>query len=129
MNVALWIVAGLLAVVLLVASSAKIFVPRERLAPMGGAASRWVEDFSPDSLKAIAVLEILGALGLILPAALNIAPVLTPLAALGVALLFAGAVVMRLRRGERATILGDLVYLALAAFVALGRFGLESFTR
>jgi hypothetical protein len=43
------------------------------------------------------------------------------LAATGAVLLFAGAVIMRLRRGERATIIGDLVYLALAAFVAWGR--------
>ncbi len=64
-----------------------------------------------------------------MPAALGIAPVLVPLAATGAVLLFAGAVVMRLRRGERATIIGDLVYLAMAAFVAWGRFGPGSFTR
>jgi DoxX-like family len=127
MNVALWIVAGLLAVVLLF-SSAKIFVPKEKMAGMVGAASRWVEDFSPGALKAIGVLELLGAVGLILPAALDIAPVLVPLAASGAVLLFAGAVIMRLRRGERATIVGDLVYLAMAAFVAFGRFGPWSFT-
>jgi hypothetical protein len=39
-----------------------------------------------------------------------------------------GAVIMRLRRGEKATIVIDLVYLAMAAFVAWGRFGPESFT-
>jgi hypothetical protein len=126
MNVALWIVAGLLAVVLL-GSSAKIFVPKEKMAGMLGEGSRWVEDFSPGALKAIGVLELLGAVGLILPAALDIAPVLVPLAASGAALLFVGAVIMRLCRGERATILGDLVYLAMALFVAWGRFGPESF--
>jgi hypothetical protein len=125
MNVALWIVAGLLAVVLLAASS-KIVVPKEKLAGMG-AATRWVEDFSPRALRAIGVLELLGAVGLILPAALGIAPVLVPLAASGAVLLFAGAVIMRLRRGERAAIVFDLVYLAMAAFVAWGRFGPESF--
>jgi hypothetical protein len=127
MNVALWIVAGLLAVVLL-GSSAKMFVPKEKMAGMLGDASRWVEDFSPGALKAIGVLELLGAVGLILPAALDIAPVLVPLAASGAVLLFVGAVIMRLRRGERATIVVDLVYLAMAAFVAWGRFGSESFT-
>src|ERR687891_903577 len=101
MNVALWIVAGLLAVVLL-GSSAKMFVPKEKMAGMG-AASTWVEDFSPGALKAIGVLELLGAVGLILPAALDIAPVLVPLAASGALLLFAGAVVMRLRRAEKVT--------------------------
>ena len=96
---------------------------------MGGAASRWVEDFSPGALKAIGALEFLAAVGLIVPAAVGIAPVLVPLAATGAVLLFAGAVIMRLRRGERATIIGDLVYLAMAAFVARGRFGPGSFTR
>ena len=129
MNVALWVVAGLLAVVLLVGSGSKLFVPKEKMAGMLGAASRWVEDFSPGALKAIAGLELLGAVGLILPAALDIAPVLVPLAASGVVVLFVGAVTMRLRRGERATIVGDLIYLAMAAFVAWGRFGPEAFTR
>ena len=129
LNLALWIVAGILAVVFLVASSTKLFVPKEKLAGMGGAASRWVEDFSPGALKAIGALEFLAAVGLIVPAALGIAPVLVPLAATGAVLLFAGAVIMRLRRGERATIIVDLVYLAMAAFVAWGRFGPGSFTR
>jgi DoxX-like family len=126
MNLALWIVAGLLAVVFLVAS-AKPFVPKEKMAGMS-ASSRWVEDFSPGALKAIGALELLVAVGLILPAALDIAPVLVPLAAVGAALLMVGAVNMRLRRGEKATIVPDLVYLAMAVFVAWGRFGPESFT-
>jgi hypothetical protein len=127
MNVALWIVAGLLAAVLLISTS-KAFVPREKLAAVGGAAAQWVKDFSPGALRAIATLEFLAAVGLILPAALDIAPVLVPVAATCTALLFVGAVTMRLRRGERGTIVPDLVYLAMAIFVAWGRFGPESFT-
>ncbi len=126
LNLALWVVAGLLAAVLLVSSS-KLFVPREKLAGMG-AASKWVEDFSPGTLKAIGALELLAAAGLILPAALDVAPVLVPLAATGTVLLFIGAVITRLRRGEQLPIVADLVYLAMAAFVAWGRFGPESFT-
>jgi len=127
LNLALWIVAGILAVAFLVSSSTKLFVPKEKLAGMGGAASKWVEDFSPSALKAIGALEFLAAVGLIVPAVLGIAPVLVPLAATGAVLLFVGAVIMRLRRGERATIIPDLVYLAMAAFVAWGRFGPGSF--
>jgi hypothetical protein len=129
LNLALWIVAGILAVVFLVASSTKLFVPKQKLAGMGGAASKWVDDFSPSALKAIGALEFLAAAALIVPAALGIAPVLVPLAATGAVLLFTGAVIMRLRRGERATIVADLVYLAMAAFVAWGRFGPGSFSR
>ncbi|MCP3782217.1 DoxX family protein [Micromonospora sp. A3M-1-15] len=126
MNLALWLVTGLLSAVLLVSTS-KMFVPREKIASVGHAAE-WVLDFSPGALRAIGALEILAAAGLVLPAVADVAPVLVPVTATCVALLFAGAATMRLRRGERATIVPDLVYLALAAFVAWGRFGPESFT-
>ena len=127
LNLSLWIAAGLLAVVLLI-SSAKLFVPKEKMAGMC-AAARWVEDFSPGALKAIGALELLAAAGLILPAALDIAPVLVPLAATGAVLLFVGAVITRLRRHETKAMVADLVYLALAAFVARGRsVGPASFT-
>ena len=127
MNLALWIAAGLLAVAYLIAGAGKLITPKEKIAATG-AASRWVEDFSPGALKAIGALELLAAAGLILPAALDIAPVLVPLAATGAVLRFVGAVITRLRRGEKLTIVGDLAYLAMAAFVAWGRFGPESFT-
>jgi len=101
-------------------------VPKERIASAGHAAE-WVLDFSPGALRAIAALELLAAAGLILPAALGIAPGLVPVTASCVALLFVGAATMRLRRGERATVVPDLVYLALAIFVAWGRFGPHPF--
>ncbi len=120
MNLALWIVTGVLAAVLLVSTS-KMFVPREKMASVGHAAE-WVLDFSPGALRAIGALELLAVAGLILPAVLDIAPVLVPVTAICVALLFVGAATMRLRRGERATIVPDLIYLAMAVFVAWGRF-------
>jgi hypothetical protein len=125
MNLSLWIVAGLLAVVFL-AGSAKLFVPKKKLATMPGGG--WAEDFSPGTLKAIGAVEALAVVGLILPAALDIAPVLVPLAALGGVLLMVGAVITRLRRHEVAVVV-DLAYLSMAAFVVWGRFGPESFTR
>jgi hypothetical protein len=127
LNLALWVVAAFLAFIFLVASLGKLLVPKERIAGSLGAASRWVEDFSTRTLRAIGCVELRTATGLVLPGALGIAPVLVPLAATGAVLLFAGAVIMRLRRGERVTIVGDLVYLAMAAFVASGRFGPGSF--
>ena len=126
MNVALWVVTGVLATALLVSTS-KMWVPRERIASLGSA-TEWVLDFSPGALRAIGTLEILAAVGLILPAVLDIAPVLVPVTAVCVALLFVCAAVMRLRRGEKLTVLGDVVYLAMAVFIAWGRFGPHSFT-
>jgi hypothetical protein len=108
-----------------------MFVPQENLAATGSSA-QWVLEFSPGTLKAIGAIgavELLAAVGLVLPAVPDIAPVLVPLAATGLVLLFACAVTMRLRRGEKATIAGDLICLALAAFIACGRFGPESVSR
>jgi uncharacterized membrane protein len=127
MDRALWIVAGLLAVAYLAGGVAKLIVPKEKLAAFPGGG--WVEDFSAGAVKAIGALEVLGAVGLVLPAALGIAPVLVPLAAVGLALLMVGAVITRFRRHETKAMVADLVYFALAAFVAWGRFfGPESFT-
>ena len=127
MNLSLWIVAGLLAVVYLVAGTAKLIVPKEKLAatPGGG----WIEDFSAGSVKAIGGLEVLAAVVLVLPAATDIAPVLVPLATLGLVLIMVGAVITRLRRHEHKAMVADLAYLPLAGFVVWGRFfSPESFT-
>jgi hypothetical protein len=128
MNTALWIVAGFLAALYSISGFGKLFLSQEKAAKYGGAAGAWVLDFSPGTLKAIGAVEALGAIGLILPALLDIVPVLVPLAALGLVLLMTGAVIVRIRRHEFRIALVDLTYLALAAFVAWGRFGPESFT-
>ncbi len=126
MNVALWIITGLLAVAFAAGGVSKLIIPEEKIAALPG--GRWVEGFSAGFVKATGVLDLLAAVGLILPAALDIAPVLVPVAAVGVVMLMAGAVIVRLRHGSRKAIVGDAAYLALAGFVAWGRFGPESFT-
>ncbi|MEO3795937.1 DoxX family protein [Nonomuraea sp. B10E15] len=125
MNLALWICAGLLAVVLLTGGVGKLIVPREKMAAMRGAG--WTADFSAGFLKVLGAIEVLGAVGLLLPAVTGIVPVLVPVAAVGVVVLMVGATVTHLRRGEAMSAAGNLVYLALAAFVAWGRFGPASF--
>jgi hypothetical protein len=126
MDLVLWITAGFLAAVFLLAGANKVFIPREKLAraPGGG----WVLDFSAGFVKALGALEILGAVGLILPALLGIAPVLVPLAAVGLATIMVGAAIVTYRRREFTHVLVDLTYLAMAVFVAIGRFGPGSFT-
>ncbi|MGA8115131.1 MAG: DoxX family protein [Actinocatenispora sp.] len=126
MNIALWIVSGLLAAAFLVAGLNKVVFPREKLAkaPGGG----WALDFSAGFVKALGAVEILGAAGLILPAVLDIAPVLVPLAAVGLGLIMVGAAIVEFRRQEYLHMLLNLVYLALTVFVAWGRFGPWSFT-
>ncbi|MGW7079741.1 DoxX family protein [Streptomyces sp. NPDC054871] len=126
MNTALWVVAGLLAAAYLFGGGGKLFLTRERIAAFG-ASSRWVEDFSSGGVKAIGAVEVLAAVGLILPAALDIAPILVPMAALGLMTLMVGAVATRIRRNELKFMAVDLIYVALAGFLAWGRFGPESF--
>ncbi|GIE96744.1 DoxX family protein [Paractinoplanes rishiriensis] len=120
MNTALWIISGLLATAFLFAGLTKLFVPRETLAkaPGGG----WALQFSPRFVKTLGALEVLGAIGLILPVLLGIAPILTPLAAVGIAIIMIGAAVVVYRLHEFKHVLVNLLYLALAAFVAAGRF-------
>lgn len=120
MNLMLWIIAGLLAVGFLLSGAIKLFTSQEHLAkaPGGG----WVLDFSAGFVKALGAIEILGAVGLILPALFGIAPILVPLAAAGLALLMVSAAIVHFRRQEFKHILVNLTYLALAAFVAWGRF-------
>jgi hypothetical protein len=123
-NIALWIVQGLLAAVFGGSGVVKTTRDRKRLLDDG---ISWVEDFSAGSVKAIGVLEVLAAVGLVLPAATGIAPVLTPLAAAGIGVLMAGAAVVHFRRGELAFIGVIAVLFVAAAFVAWGRFGSYAF--
>jgi hypothetical protein len=120
MNLTLWIIASVLAAVFLVGAASKLFIPKDTLASFPGGG--WVKDFSPGFVQAMGVVDLLAAVGLILPAALGIAPVLVPLAAVGIVLLMAGAVVIRVRTHNAGTIAPDLTYLLLASFVAVGRF-------
>ncbi|MEU4607843.1 DoxX family protein [Kribbella sp. NPDC023972] len=119
--------AGALAVAYFAGGGGKVIVPKEKIYAFGPSA-RWVGDFSAGSVKAIGALEMLAAVGLILPAVLDIAPVLVPVTAVGLVLLMTGAAITRFRRREFKFMVADLVYLVLAAFVAWGRFGPESFT-
>jgi uncharacterized membrane protein YphA (DoxX/SURF4 family) len=125
MNIALWIIAGLLAASFLGSGGSKIALPTDKLAAYG---LKFVEDFSPAAIKAIGVAEILAAIGLILPAAFGIAPILVPVAAAGLVLLMLGAVITHVRRHEPQGLPMSLFLLVLAAIVTWERFGPHSFT-
>jgi len=119
MNVALWIVQGLLAMAFLMAGGMKLAKSKDQLYEKMG----WVEGFSEGTIKTIGVLEVLAAMGLVLPGITGIAPVLVPLAAVGLALTQAGAFVVHMRRGETMEFMMNVALFAMAAFVAWGRFG------
>ena len=88
----------------------------------------WAQDFSPTSIRLIGLAEIPGAIGLVLAAAVHIAPILVSLAAAGLALVMAGAAVVHARRKEAPMVAVNVVLLVLAVVVAWGRFGPYSFT-
>ncbi len=118
MGVALWVIQGLLAVAFLGAGAMKLSQPKKKLAEN----MSWVEDFSQPAVRLIGAVEVLGAIGVVLPALTGILSWLTPLAALGLALTMVGAALTHLRRKEYGNIAVNVVLLVLAAFVAYGRF-------
>jgi uncharacterized membrane protein YphA (DoxX/SURF4 family) len=120
MNMALWIVAIVLAVAFLGSGLMKEFVPQDKLVTSG---QGWAQDFSPTNIRLIGLVEILGAIGLVLPAVTHIAPILVPLAAVGLIFVMAGAAIVHARRKETSNVAVNIVLLALAAFVAWGRLG------
>jgi len=119
MNVALWIVQGLLAALFLFAGGAKLVLPLDQMTgPV--ALSGWF-------LRFLGVAEVLGAFGLVLPGLLRIRPGLTRLAAAGLVIIMIGATVVTLVGGMVAVALMNLVVTFLAAFVAYGRWRLAPY--
>ncbi|MER7243610.1 DoxX family protein [Kribbella sp. NPDC000426] len=125
MNVFLWILAGVLAAFFLAAGATKLSQSRRKL--LANPNMKWVEDFSAGTIKLIGTAEVLGAIGLILPGALDIAPVLVPLAATGLAVIMAGAIITHGRRKEIPQIFLNAIILVLAVLVAIFRFGPNAF--
>ena len=118
MGTALSIVQGVLAVAFIGAGSMKVLKSHDVLkAEMG-----WANDFSSGFVKFIGAAESAAALGLVLPGLTGIAPILTPLAAVGLVGIMLGAAATHLRRSEIPMVVPPMVLAALAAFVAYGRF-------
>lgn len=120
MNSALWIVASVLAAAFLLAGMMKATQPKDSLAPN----MPWVEGFSAATVKFVGVMEVLGAVGLILPGVVDTVPILVPLAAAGLAVIMLLAIlVVHAPRKEWPNVVVNLLLLILAAFVAILRFG------
>jgi uncharacterized membrane protein YphA (DoxX/SURF4 family) len=117
-NILLWILAGVLAAMFLLAGVMKVAVPKEKLLSIMAWSKTWPEA----RLRALGAVEVLGAIGLILPRALNIAPALTPVAAVGCAIVMFGATIVHTRMKDYTGIAMPGVLLILAVAVAAGRF-------
>jgi uncharacterized membrane protein YphA (DoxX/SURF4 family) len=115
-NVALWVIQTLLALLFLFSGGVKLSMPIEPMAKQAGLPGTF--------LRFIAVMEVLGAIGLILPGILRIRTFLTPLAAAGLVIIMIGATVIMFRVNGAVQALTPAVVGVLAAFVAYGRWGL-----
>ena len=118
LHISLWIAQALLAAMFLMSGFMKLSQPIEQLAQ----SLPWAAQVPETLVRFIGTAEVLGALGLILPSLLRIKPKLTPIAAVGLALVMLFAVAFHLSRGETAAIGMNFVLIALAAFIAWGRF-------
>jgi uncharacterized membrane protein YphA (DoxX/SURF4 family) len=119
MNIALWLAQGVLAVVFLFSGIAKSTMSKPRLIASG---QTGVAPFPLPFIRTIGVLEIFGAAGLVLPEATRIAPILSPLAAAGLAVIMVGAAFSHWSLGERKQVFGvNLVLFAICVFVVVGR--------
>ncbi|OIN59299.1 DoxX family protein [Arsenicibacter rosenii] len=118
LHIALWTVQGLLAAGFAWGGLMKLIQPAGQLAQMWP----WTGQVPGSLLMFTAIVDLLGALGLLLPALLRIQPILTPIAAVGCLVLMVCATVFHIQRGEAALITPNLLFAMMAAFVAWGRF-------
>jgi hypothetical protein len=116
MNIALWIIQGLLGALFSFAGGMKLITPIEEMTQQI-AMPGWF-------LRFIGVAELFGAVGLILPWLLRIRPLLTPLAGAGLTVIMIGATVLTLIMGDIPMALIPLVTGLLCVFVAYGRWRL-----
>jgi uncharacterized membrane protein YphA (DoxX/SURF4 family) len=123
MNVFLWILQAVLALMFAMAGVQKATQPKDKLVTR----LPWVADFAQGTVRFIGIAELAGALGLILPAATGIAPVLTPLAAVGLAVIMVLAAITHARRKEPGAIAFNAALFVVAVVIAWGRFGPYSF--
>ena len=115
MNIALWIIQGLLALMFIGAGATKLqYEKAKKILP-------WVSNYSKVYVAFIGIVEVLGGIGLILPISLGIAPVLTTLAAIGILLIMVFAAIFHVKRGEYKAIGTNIIVIALALFVIIGR--------
>ena len=118
MTIALWIAQGFAALVFLLTGALKVVTPKEKLVDK----MHWAATWPPGRITLLGLAEVAGALGLVLPAALHIAPVLTPIAAACLALLMVGAVQAHRRLHE--SLVPAIVLALVCVAIAVGWFRL-----
>jgi hypothetical protein len=119
MNVVLWVGQAALAVVFTMSGTAKSTQSVERMLATGQTAAKIVP---LPVMRVAGVSELVGVLGVILPWLTGIARVLTPVAATGFGLIMVMAAGVHTRLREPRNVATNMLILAVAALVAVGRF-------
>lgn len=124
MNTTLWIMQGILALMMLMPGIMKLTSTKEALKEKAKGAMDWVDDVSSNNIKLIGVVELLIAIGVIIPLLITALPNwLTPLAAVGAVCTMLGAMALHIKRKDGPKAIGpNILIMAIALFVAYGRF-------
>jgi hypothetical protein len=118
-NVGLWVVQGLLVAVFGFSAAVKGTQPKQRVLQFG---MTGVVNIPVPLMRFTALCEVFGVIGLVLPYATDIAPILTPAAAIGLGMIMIAAAVIHLRLHEPWTAGGNVILLALCVLIAIGRW-------
>jgi uncharacterized membrane protein YphA (DoxX/SURF4 family) len=118
MNIAVWIIQGILALIFLMAGIMKSIQPSEKLAK----SLPWVNDFSLHTVRFIGISELLGAIGIVVPQLTGIYPILSPIAAVGIGMIMILASAYHLPKKEYKEVGFNATLLILAVIVAVYRF-------
>ncbi len=118
MNIVIWIIQGVLALMFLLAGAMKSTQQKEKLLK----SLPWASDFNIQTVRFIGISELLGALGIVVPQYTGIFPILTPIAAAGLVLVMIFAALHHLRKDEYKGLALNVVLLILSAIVSIYRF-------
>src|SRR5688500_1616200 len=118
LHITLWIAQVVLAAMFLMSGLMKVSQPIDQLSAM----LPWASQVPEILVRFIGAAEVFGGIGVILPSLLRIQPKLTPIAAVGLAVVMVFAVAFHLYRGETTAIGMNLILVAIAVFIAWGRF-------
>ena len=117
MSILFWICQAVAGAMFIMAGVMKSTQPKEKLAPK----MPWVNDYSAGSVKMVGISELLGGIGLIVPWATGILPILTPVAAAALGLIMILAAIYHFRRNEMKAVVFNIVLFLILALVVYGR--------
>lgn len=123
MNTFLWVLQGFLAAMFLTAGTLKLTQSHTKLESL----MPWVKDFSTPVVRFVGLVELLGAIGVVVPALVDKAVWLSPLAAAGLGVLMLLAAIFHFRKAEWSEVTLNVAIVVVAAIVAIFRFGPNAF--